>query len=137
MKFSKRNLFLYSAGLGLILQFPLAYFALLYSRSTNNLSASDFPVSELLNPDLGRPFLIGFVQATIFIFLFWLFVRWVASTAEKAGRSYLAFMMLAILMPLIAWIIVILFKRPEPTITLPYQHREDNSFWVSDKKTEN
>jgi hypothetical protein len=90
-----------------------------------------------LNPELGRPFLIGFVQATIFIFLFWLFVRWVAITAEKAGRSYLAFMMLAILMPLVAWIIVILFKRPEPTITLPYQHREDNSFWVPDKRTEN
>jgi hypothetical protein len=99
--------------LGLLLQFPLAYFALLYSRSTNNLSASDFPISELLNPELGRPFLIGFIQATIFIFLFWLFVRWVASTAEKAGRSYVAFMILGLLAPAIAWIIVILFKKPE------------------------
>lgn len=120
MKFGKRNIFLYSAGLGLILQFPLAYLALLYSRSTNNLSAADFPISELLSPELGRPFLISFIQATIFIFLFWLFVRWVASTAEKAGRSYLAFMMLAILIPLIAWIIVIMFKKPEtPTVTVP------------------
>lgn len=120
LDFGKRNLFLYSAGLGLVIQFPLAYFALLYSRSTNNLSASEFPISELFNPAIGRPLLIGFIQATIFIFLFWLFVRWVASTAEKAGRSYLAFMMLAILMPLIAWIIVIMFKKPEtPTVTVP------------------
>ena len=113
LSFGKRNIFLYSAGLALIIQFPLAYFALLYSRSTNNLSASDFPISELLNPELGRPFLIGFIQATIFIFLFWLFVRWVASTAEKAGRSYVAFMILGLLAPAIAWIIVILFKKPD------------------------
>lgn len=112
LSFGKRNLFLYSAGLGLLFQFPLAYFALLYSRSTNNLSASEFPISELLNPELGRPFLIGFIQATIFIFLFWLFVRWVASTAEKAGRSYVAFMILGLVAPVIAWIIVILFKKP-------------------------
>ena len=111
--FGKRELAFYSLGLGLLIQFPLAYIAILYSRSVNDLSASEFPFSKVFNPELGSAFVISSIQATIFIFLFWLFVRWVASTAEKAGRSYVAFMILGLLVPAIAWIIVILFKKPE------------------------
>ncbi len=48
-----------------------------------------------------------------FIFLVWIYIRWVASTAEKAGRSYVGFMIVAILLTPIAWIIVLLFKKPE------------------------
>ena len=101
--FWKRNLVLYSAGLSLILQFPLVAFALWYSGS------------DLSSSGLVRTFIIGFIQGTILIFPFWLFVRWVASTAEKAGRSYVAFMILGLVAPVIAWIIVILFKKPEET----------------------
>jgi hypothetical protein len=50
----------------------------------------------------------------VLIFLNWLFVRWVASTAEKAGRSFIAFMIFAIFVPVIAWIVVIMFKKPQP-----------------------
>ena len=60
-----------------------------------------------------RLLLLALVPAT-FLFLYWLFIRWVASTAEKSGRSYVAFMLVAIFFPLISWIIVIMFKKPEP-----------------------
>ena len=61
--------------------------------------------------------LIFTVPYTFSIFVVWVFVRWVASTAEKAGRSYVGFMIIAILIPFIAWIIVLLFKKPEATTT--------------------
>ena len=48
-----------------------------------------------------------------FLFLYWLFVRWVATTAEKSGRSFISFMIFAIVAPLIAWLVVIMFKKPE------------------------
>ena len=48
---------------------------------------------------------------TFFMFGFWMFVRWVAATAERAQRSYLGFMLIAIFFPPIAWIIVLTFKR--------------------------
>ena len=57
------------------------------------------------------------VPYTLFIFVVWIFVRWVASTAEKAGRSYVGFMIIAILFPFIAWLIVLLFKKPETPAT--------------------
>ncbi len=113
IRFEKPQLFIYSLGLGFLVQFPIAYIGVLFSRSINNLTASEFPFSKILSPELGSAFLFGIVQATIAIFLFWIFIRWVATTAEKAGRSYLAFMLLAIFLPVIAWIIVILFKKPE------------------------
>lgn len=50
----------------------------------------------------------------ILIFLYWLFIRWVATTAEKASRSFVGFMIFAILAPAIAWIVVIMFKKPQP-----------------------
>ena len=53
------------------------------------------------------------ISTALFIFLGWIYVRWVAATAEKAGRSYVAFMLLAIFVPFIAWIVVIMFKKPE------------------------
>ena len=48
-----------------------------------------------------------------FLFLYWLFVRWVATTAERSGRSFVSFMIFAIAAPLIAWIVVIMFKKPQ------------------------
>jgi uncharacterized membrane-anchored protein len=63
--------------------------------------------------DLVKPLLSALVPA-IFLFLYWVFIRWVATTAEKAGRSFVAFMIFAILAPVIAWIVVIMFKKPEP-----------------------
>jgi hypothetical protein len=60
-----------------------------------------------------RSLLLALIPATV-IFLYWLFIRWVAITAEKSGRSFTAFMIFAILVPAIAWIIVIMFKKPQP-----------------------
>lgn len=60
------------------------------------------------------PILIGsFVGNSISIFLAWIYIRWVASTAEDAGRSYVGFMIVAILLSPIAWVIVLCFKKPE------------------------
>ena len=56
---------------------------------------------------------IGALFTTPFFFAYWLFVRWVASTAERAGRSYVSFMIFAILLPVIAWVIVINYKQPQ------------------------
>jgi len=53
------------------------------------------------------------------LFFVWEYTRWVAGTAEKAGRSYLAFMFLAIIVPIIAWLIVIMFKKPEVSTPTP------------------
>jgi hypothetical protein len=47
-----------------------------------------------------------------FVFLIVIWVRWIAKTAEVAGRSYLGFMILGIFFPLIATIIVLTFKKP-------------------------
>jgi len=60
------------------------------------------------------PILISsFVGNSISIFLAWIYIRWVASTAEVAGRSYVGFMIVAILLSPIAWVIVLCFKKPE------------------------
>ena len=59
-----------------------------------------------------KALLMALLPAT-FLFLYWLFIRWVATTAEKAGRSFVAFMIFAIFAPLIAWFVVIMFKKPE------------------------
>jgi hypothetical protein len=58
-------------------------------------------------------FLVVYFSAIPAIFLLWLFVKWVASTAEKSSRSYVGFMVLAIFFPFIAWILVLTFKKPE------------------------
>ena len=62
---------------------------------------------------LVRAGLLALFSGTL-IFLYWLFIRWVGKTAEKAGRSFVAFMIFAILAPAIAWIVVIMFKKPQP-----------------------
>ena len=59
-----------------------------------------------------RVLLVALIPAT-FLFLYWLFVRWVATTAEKSGRSFVSFMIFAIVAPLFAWIVVIMFKKPQ------------------------
>jgi hypothetical protein len=41
-------------------------------------------------------------------FFFW--VRWIARTAEKAGRSYVGFMIFGIFLPVIASIVVLILK---------------------------
>jgi hypothetical protein len=43
-----------------------------------------------------------------FAFFFW--VRWIARTAERAGRSYVGFMIFGILLPVIASIVVLILK---------------------------
>jgi len=110
--FGKGSLWAYSVGLSVIAQLFFGWFGVLYSRSVNDLSASEFPLTKIFDSSLRTTFLIGFIQTTIFIFLYWLLVRWVASTAEKAGRSYVAFMIFAIFLPIIAWIVVITFRKP-------------------------
>lgn len=63
--------------------------------------------------------LVSALVPTIFLFLYWLFIRWVAKTAEQAGRSFVAFMIFALIAPVIAWIVVIMFKKPQPIDPAP------------------
>jgi uncharacterized membrane protein len=53
---------------------------------------------------------IGGLVMTILISLQWLFSRYVAGKAEAAGRSYVAFLVISILFPLIGLIVVLLFQ---------------------------
>jgi hypothetical protein len=116
LKFTKGYLFAYSIGLSVIAQFIMAVISVYYSRYVNDLSASEFPWTKIFDPAIRTEFMTilitGFIQTTLFIFLYWLLVRWIASTAKGAGRSYLAFMLFAIFLPVIAWIVVITFKKP-------------------------
>lgn len=43
-----------------------------------------------------------------FAFFFW--VRWIARTAERAGRSYAGFMIFGIFLPVLASIVVLILK---------------------------
>jgi len=43
-------------------------------------------------------------------FAFAIWVRWIARTAEKAGRSYVGFMIFGIFLPIIASIVVLILK---------------------------
>ena len=117
LDFSKGSLWAYSVGLSVIAQFVIGWLGVLYARFVNDLSPSEFPLTKIFDPSLRTAFLIGFIQTTVFIFLYWLLVRWVASTAEKAGRSYVAFMLFAMFLPIIAWIVVITFKEPDSNET--------------------
>ena len=110
--YQKPRLLIYSFGLSLPFQFVMGWFGVLYSRVVNDLSPSEFPLTEVFDPAMRTAWLLSIVQTTVTIFLYWLFVRWTASTAEKAGRSYVAFMLLAMFLPVVAWIIVIMFKKP-------------------------
>ena len=58
--------------------------------------------------------LLATIIATGVAYLYYRFIRWVASTAEKSGRSYGGFMILAILFPVIAAVIVLILKQ-DPT----------------------
>jgi hypothetical protein len=112
LKFQKGNLLAYSFGLSLLAQLVIGWVGVLYSRVVNNLSPAEFPLTEIFSSKLRNTWIISTIETTLVIFLFWLFVRWVASTAERAGRSYLSFMLLAIFIPVVAWIVVIMFKKP-------------------------
>jgi len=63
--------------------------------------------------------MLGALLPATLLFFYWLFIRWVATTAEQAGRSFVAFMIFAILAPVIAWIVVIMFKKPQPIDPAP------------------
>jgi len=62
--------------------------------------------------ELWQSALLALLPAT-FLFLYWLFIRWVATTAERSGRSFVSFMIFAIVAPLLAWIVVIMFKKSQ------------------------
>lgn len=68
------------------------------------------------SPLIYRDGLLGLlftVPYTLSIFLVWSYIRWVASTAEKAGQSYVGFMVVATVFPGIAWLFVLILKKPE------------------------
>lgn len=118
-RFKKIHLLIYSLGIAFVTIF-VTFFVLLWIGQSSSLS-SDSPLTKMFSPELRTTWIVFTIQTTLFVFLYWLFVRWVASTAEKAGRSYLAFMFLAIFIPVVAWIVVIMFKKPDsapqPVIT--------------------
>ena len=88
----------YIALYSLIIAIVLTALMKLLSPSSTTISDLTFPI----------------FWSALWIFLGWIYVRWVASTAEKAGRSYVGFMIVAIFFGWIAWLIVLMFKKPEP-----------------------
>lgn len=112
-QFKRLNIFVYSLILSAISQLLIAFMGVFYSRYVNDLSASEFPITKMFDESLKTAYISGFIQSTLFIFLYWLLIRWISSTAEKAGRSYSAFMVFAIFLPIIAWLVVITFKKSD------------------------
>ncbi len=60
---------------------------------------------------------LSFLLFPSFVCLYVLIIRWIASTAESSGRSYVGFMILAILQPLVMAIIVLMFKKDSPSVS--------------------
>ena len=61
----------------------------------------------------GRNLALQMVILGLFVYLYIHFVRAVALTAEKARRPFVGFMIFAIFMPVLAGIIVIMFKKED------------------------
>jgi len=51
---------------------------------------------------------------------YWWAIRWISKTAETAGRSYVGFMILAIVFLPIAWVISLTFKKGNTKETTDY-----------------
>jgi uncharacterized membrane protein len=64
--------------------------------------------ADLLNN--GFPFFLIWIGASLVIFAHWSLYRYIAEKAESSGRSYIAFMVLAIFFPLIMVIVVQFFQ---------------------------
>lgn len=92
MKFSIRQQILY---------FGLAPFFLVIFLTLVQIPAVQFIAIILL-------YLLAF---SWYCYLLLLWIRWIARTAEKAGRSYVGFMIFGIFMPPIASIVVLTFKQ--------------------------
>jgi hypothetical protein len=92
MKFTRKQKFLYFALVPFLLVLVLTL----------------IPVSGV------QIFAIACWYATLFgwfVYLIFLWVRWIARTAEQAGRSYVGFMIFGIFLPVIASIVVLTFKQ--------------------------
>lgn len=92
MKFTRKQKFLY---------FALAPFALVLVLTL--IPVSGVQVFAIL---CWYATLLGWLIYTIF-----LWIRWIARTAERAGRSYLGFMIFGIFLPVIASFVVLTFKQ--------------------------
>lgn len=84
------------------------YFALLPILLAIGLTVVPNSAVQLVAIFLVYAILFGWL--VLFPIVIW--IRWIAKTAELAGRSYLGFMILGIFFPLIATIIVLTFKKP-------------------------
>jgi uncharacterized membrane protein len=90
--FGKKDVFIYSSLIGTSI-------SLLVSCWIYGVGLQTIPI-----------ILIGATGVSLIISTQWLFSRYVAGTAEAAGRSYIAFLVVSILFPLIGLIIVLLFQ---------------------------
>lgn len=70
----------------------------------------------------GFPFILIVVAATFLIYLHWKLYRYIAAKAEASGRSYGAFLILAILFPLITLLVVSIFKTGTGTAAQSQAH---------------
>lgn len=86
----------------------LLYFALIPILLAIGLTVIPNSAIQLVGIFLVYAILFGWL--VLFPIVIW--IRWIAKTAELAGRSYLGFMILGIFFPVIATIIVLTFKKP-------------------------
>ena len=93
MKISKKKKFLFVFVAPFVL-------ILILTAITRNQSVATFAIG------IWYAILLGWV---VYGYILW--VKWIARTAENAGRSYKGFLVLGIFLPVIASIIVLTFKQ--------------------------
>ena len=87
---------------------------MLWDGDFTQLIYPEYFLDSISNPLENIRTFLAAITTTGFVYLYSKFVRWVASTAEKSGRSYAGFMILAILFPVIAATIVLILKKDHP-----------------------
>ena len=116
-EFRKKNI---EEGIALIfLPFAYYFFAFFYflnrlaeGRSDTFVDWRDnwaFGLTQLFS-SYNAPITIMVLILNLFVFLFVKFVLWWGKKAEEAGRSKVGFMLLAIILPVIAWIVLLIMK---------------------------
>ena len=86
-----------------------------YGIGLSIVASFEWLSNHTLGDETWKLVLIALIPA-VFIDLYIRFVRWVAFTAEKAGRSFIGFVVFASFMPLLAGIVVIMFKQVDKKV---------------------
>ena len=116
-EFRKQNI---EEGIALIfLPFAYYFFAFFYFLNRSAEGRSDtfydwrenwaFGLTQLFS-SYNAPITMMVLMLNVLVFLFVKFILWCGQKAEEAGRSKVGFIVLAIIFPVIAWIVLLIIK---------------------------